>query len=79
MPVRARAELLRALRLRPADLEEEISRWESDPRTQGWAELLGELRDEPVARLTVREMLERSWAPEQPLALRHRQTPRGVP
>ena len=59
MPRRVRAELLRALRLQPEALDEEIRRWETDPRTQGWAETLRELRDEPVAKLTVREMLER--------------------
>lgn len=58
MPRRVRAELLRALRLQPEALDE-ITRLESDPRTQGWAETLRELRDEPLARLTVREMLER--------------------
>ena len=58
MPRRLRAELLRTLRLRADALDEEIRRWESDPHTQGWAETLRGLRDEPVARLTVREMLE---------------------
>lgn len=56
---RVRVELLRALRLQPDALDEEIIRWESDPRTQGCAGMLRELRDEPVAMFTVREMLER--------------------
>lgn len=65
MPRRVRAELLRALRLQPGALDEEIGRWESDPRTQGWGKMLREPRDEPVARLTVREMLEREADPLQ--------------
>jgi hypothetical protein len=59
MPRRVRAELLRVLRLQPEALDEEIRRWESDPGTQRWAAMLRELRDEPVARLTVPEALER--------------------
>ena len=59
MPRRVRAELLRALRLQPEALDEEIATWELDPRTHEWAGLLRELRDEPLAMLTVREMLER--------------------
>lgn len=52
MPRRVRAELLRALRLQPEALDEEIQRWEFDPRTESWAGLLRDLRDEPAARLT---------------------------
>lgn len=44
MPRRVRAELLRVLRLRPEDLDDEIERWEFDPRTQGWAGMLRDLR-----------------------------------
>lgn len=45
MPRRVRAELLRALRLQPEALDEEIARGESDPGTQGWAGMLRELRE----------------------------------
>lgn len=59
MPRRVRAELLRALRLQPEALDEEIARGESDPGTQGWAGMLRSFANEPVAGLTVREMRER--------------------
>ena len=58
MPKRVRAELLRALRLQPRALDEEIARYEAHPETRAWAGTLGELRGEPAAMLTVREMLE---------------------
>ncbi len=62
MPRPLRAELLRTLRLQPEALEEEITRWEADPRTQTWAAMLRELRNEPIAMLTVRDMLKRDIA-----------------
>jgi hypothetical protein len=62
MPRRVRAELLRALRLQPGALDEEIARCQADPETRAWAGTLGELREEPAAMLTVREMLERGLA-----------------
>jgi len=40
MPRRVKAELLRALQLRPEHMDEEIARWEADPRTRGWARVL---------------------------------------
>lgn len=43
----------------PEAFDEEIRRWESDPRTRGWAETLRELRDESVARLTIQGEVER--------------------
>jgi len=33
--------------LQPEALDEEIARWESDPRTKRWAQMLQGLRDEP--------------------------------
>lgn len=54
-----RAETAPSPRAQPEAYDEEIRRWESEPRTQGWAVMLWELRGEPVARLTVREWLER--------------------
>lgn len=58
IPRPVRAELLRPLRLQPEALDEEIARRESDPRTRG-SETLRQLRDEPVARLTVSKVMER--------------------
>ena len=45
--------------LQPEALDEEIARWELDPRTWGGRGCCRDLRGEPAAMLTVREMLER--------------------
>lgn len=55
-----RAELLRALRHQPEALAELIARWETDPRSEGWAKLVRRLQDEPVM-WTMRAILEREF------------------